>query len=226
MHRFLCLTLFLALAAAAPAQLSQKANAGYQTEEDRARVARSLANPEREEEQKPRELLDSIGVEKGMVIADIGTGVGFMLPYFQEAIGPEGKIYAEDIQQQFLDDVEKMVDAHQWENVVTILGDQVDPKLPAGAIDLAFILDAYHHFEYPVETMKKIRAALKPDGRLVVVDFYKSRTRPGRDPDWLKNHIRLDREGFQAEIEQAGFEMQRTFDHLPYQYAMIFEKSE
>ena len=226
MRRLLLLLASLSLAASLPAQLSKEANAGYQTAEDRARVAASLANPEREKEQKPRELIASIGIEKGATVADIGTGVGFMLPYFQEAIGPQGKIYAEDIQQQFLDDVEKMVDAHEWKNVTTVLGDQVDPKLPAASVDLAFILDAYHHFEYPIETMQKIRASLKPGGRLVVVDFYKSRTRPGRDPDWLKNHIRADRDEFRAEIEKAGFQFQRTFDHLSYQYALVFEKGE
>ena len=73
-------------------QVAAGANAGYQTAEGRARVAQSLANPEREKEQKPRELIASIGVQKGDVVADIGTGVGFMIPYFLEAVGPQGKI--------------------------------------------------------------------------------------------------------------------------------------
>lgn len=202
------------------------ANAGYQTAEGRARVAQSLANPEREKEQKPRELISSIGVKKGDVVADVGTGVGFMIPYFLEAVGPEGKIYAEDIQQDFLDQVQAHKAEQGWKNVETILGGQVDPKLPANSLDVAFILDAYHHFEKPTETMRAIRSALKPDGRLIVVDFYRSRSREGRDPDWAKNHIRADRDEFRAEIESAGLVFDRTFDHLPHQYALVFRKGD
>ena len=208
------------------AQVAAEANAGYKTAEGRARVAQSLANPEREKEQKPRELIASIGVERGDVVADIGTGVGFMIPYFLEAIGPQGKVYAEDIQQDFLDQVQAHKAEQGWDNVETILGDQVDPKLPANSVDVAFILDAYHHFEQPAETMRAIRGALKPDGRLVVVDFYRSRSREGRDPDWAKTHIRADRDEFRAEIEAAGLVFERTFDHLPHQYALIFRKGD
>lgn len=224
MYRIIVLGLIFGLAGLA--QVAEEANKGYQTEADRRRVARNLEGSKREREQKPRELLANIGLKKGDAVADIGSGPGFMLQYFQEVIGPEGKIYAEDIQKDFLNQVEAKIEKNGWTNVETILGTEDDPKLPADSVDLAFILDAYHHFNYPVETMKKIREAIKADGRLVVVDFYKSRTRPGRDPDWLKNHIRLDKEGFQAEIESAGFELEREFDHLPYQYALIFKKSD
>ena len=94
-----------------------------------------------------------------------------------------------------------------------------------GAVDVAFILDAYHHFEQPIETMRAIADSLKADGRLVVVDFYRSRVREGRDPDWALNHIRADRDEFRAELEAAGVKFVRTFDHLPHQYALIFEKA-
>ena len=218
------LPILLVSVALLPAQLAKKANEGYRNEEGRQRVARNLDNPDRVKEQKPRELLESIGVEKGAVIADIGSGPGFMIPYFLEAIGPEGKVLAEDIQQDFLDTVEEKKKENGWGNVETILGGQTDPNLPAESVDLAFILDAYHHFEEPVETMKAIRAALKPGGRLALIDFYRSRTREGRSPDWTRNHIRADRDEFRAEVEKAGFTFERTFDHLPYQYALIFRK--
>ena len=224
-NAWLSLSLFAVSAVLLPAQVSKEANSGYQTKEQRERVARNLDRPEREKSQKPRELIAAIGVSKGDVIADIGSGVGFMLPYFLEVIGPDGKIYAEDIQQDFLDTVEEKKSKNNWENVETILGDQKDPKLPAGQIDLAFILDAFHHFSYPVETMRNIRRALKPDGRLVMVDFYKSREHPTRGKDWLKDHIRLDRDGFAAEIASAGFKLEKQFDHLPHQYVLVFRKN-
>lgn len=221
------LTILVLLAAASlPAQLSQKANAGYRTEEDRARVARSLESEEREQRQKPRELLAAIGLKEGQTVADIGSGPGFMEPYFLEAIGPTGKIYAEDIQQDFLDQVEAKIQENGWRNVETILGDQIDPKLPKGKIDLAFILDAYHHFEYPVKTLSKIRESLAPGGRLVMIDFYRSREHPTMSKERLMGHIREDRDGFAKEIESAGFELIRHFDHLPHQYVLIFQAAD
>lgn len=224
MRKTLLPILAVAFAIGASAQVAKKANEGYQTAEDRARVARGLGGEDREERQKPRELLASIGIEPGATIADVGTGVGFMLPYFLERIGPDGKIYAEDIQQQFLDDVEKKKAENNWSNVVTILGEQIDPKLPKGEIDLAFILDAYHHFNYPAETMKMIGDSLAPNGRVVMIDFYRSREHPTMSPERLEGHIRKDRDGFKAEIEEAGFRLIRQFDHLPYQYVLIFQK--
>ena len=209
---------------AAAAQVATKANEGYQTAEDRQRVARGLGDPEREKRQLPRELLASIGVEPGAVVADVGTGVGFMIPYFLERIGPQGKLYAEDIQQDFLDQVENRKSEEGWTNVETILGGQIDPKLPKGRIDLAFILDAYHHFEHPAETLAKLSESLTPHGRLVLVDFYRSREHPTMSKERLLDHIRKDRDGFSEEVQAAGFRLIRQFDHLPYQYVLIFQK--
>ncbi len=206
------------------AQLAEKANEGYRTEQGRENVARGLDNPDRVKEQKPRALLKEIGLRKGDTVADIGTGVGFMIPFFLEVVGPQGKVLAEDIQQDFLDKVIAKKKEEGWTNVETVLGGQTDPKLPAGSVDLAFILDAYHHFEKPVETLKAIRASLKPGGRLALVDFYRFRTREGRSAEWTRNHIRADRDEFRAEVEQAGFTFERTFDHLPYQYVLLFKK--
>lgn len=219
-----CLALLLSAGAAFP-QVAEKANEGYRTPEGRERVANNLDNPDREKNQKPRELIAEIGIRKGDVVADVGTGVGFMLPYFVEAVGPTGFIYAEDIQQDFLTKARERIDQAGWENVKTVLGGQTDPKLPAGKLDLAFILDAYHHFEFPVDTLKNLRRSLKPDGRLVVVDFYRSRPHPTMSPERLKDHIRLDRDGFAKEIESAGFRLERTFDHLPHQYVLILRKT-
>ena len=219
------LACILLVAAALPAQLAKKANEGYQTPEDRARVARGLDAENREERQKPRELLAAIGLKVGQTVADIGSGPGFMTPYFIEIIGPTGKVYAEDIQQDFLDQVEAKIKEHGWTNVETILGGQVDPKLPPGEIDLAFILDAYHHFEKPGDTLANIRDSLAPGGRLAVIDFYRSRPHPTMSKERLEGHIREDRDGFAAEIEKAGFTLVRHFDHLPHQYVLLFEKS-
>lgn len=206
-------------------QVATDANSGYETREDRTRVARNLDNPDREDSQKPRELLAALGVKKGDTVADIGTGVGFMLPYLAEAVGPEGRVYAEDIFPDFLEKAQHKIDEHAWKHVQTVLGDEKDVKLPHGAIDLALILDVYHHFNYPHEVLASLRSALKPDGRVVVVDFYRSREHPRMPADRLENHIRLDRDGFADEIRSAGFELDRQFDHLPHQYVLVFKKN-
>jgi ubiquinone/menaquinone biosynthesis C-methylase UbiE len=211
-------------AGAAWTQVAEEANRGYETSEDRSRVAQNLDNADREDSQKPRELLAALGVSKGDTVADIGTGVGFMLPYLAEAVGPTGRVFAEDIFPDFLEKAQGKIDEHGWKNVTTVLGGEKDAKLPQGAVDLALILDVYHHFNYPAEVLASLRNSLKPDGRLVVVDFYRSRKHPRMSPDRLENHIRLDRDGFAAEIESAGFQLDRQFDHLPHQYVLVFKK--
>ena len=207
-----------------PGQVAEKANEGYRTKEDRARVAQGLDNPDRVQRQKPRELLQSLGIKEGDIVADIGTGTGFMLPYLVEAVGASGFVYAEDIQEDFLAKVKKKAAEKGWRNMKVVLGSEKDVMLPAGKLDWAFILDVYHHFNYPVEALTSIREALKPAGRVAVIDFYRGREHPSMSPERLRSHIRLDKEGFVEEIESAGFRLERSFDHLPYQYVLVFER--
>ena len=208
-----------------PAQVAEKANQGYQTEEQRARVARKLDNPDRVARQKPAELLEALKITEGDIVADIGTGVGFMLPYLVDAVGAGGTVWAQDIQDDFLSKVKEKIVADGWSmNVKIVKGAQKDVKLPASSLDLAFILDVYHHLNYPEETMATVHKAVKPGGRLVVIDFYRSREHPRMSEERRMNHIRLDRDGFAAEIEAVGFRLERHFDHLPHQYVLVFRK--
>ena len=128
------------VAAVLPAQVAEKANQGYQTEEQRKRVASNLDNPDRVERQRPAELLAELKINKGDTVADIGTGVGFMVPYLVDAVGPTGTVWAEDIQDDFLAKVKEKIKANGWSNVKTVKGGQTDVKLPAGSLDLGFIL--------------------------------------------------------------------------------------
>lgn len=221
--RSLVLAFFLA-AIPASAQVATEANERYANEKFREGLAKSLDDPERVERDKPDRLVAELNLRPGDVVADIGSGVGFMIPFFLGAIGPGGELYAQDVQQDFLDKVEEKKAERGWSNVETVLGDERNPNLPADTLDLAFALDAYHHFNYPEETLAHILAAVKPGGRFVVVDFYRSRPHPRMSPERLAGHIRKDRDGFAAEIQAAGFELVRMFDQLPYQYALIFRK--
>jgi ubiquinone/menaquinone biosynthesis C-methylase UbiE len=196
------------------AQVAATANGSYKTKEGRDKVAATLDDPHRDGRQKPLELIAAMGVKPGMTVADIGTGTGYMLPFLSDAVGPNGKVFGEDIQTDFLDRAKTRAKA----NVQLILGTETDPKLPANSVDIALVLDVYHHFDYPAKMLAAIRGALKPGAHLVIVDYYKSASpSPG--------HIRLERDDVAAEIEHNGFHLLGKREHIPNtQYMLTFEK--
>jgi ubiquinone/menaquinone biosynthesis C-methylase UbiE len=205
----------LILTLSAWAQVADDANKGYKTKEGRDKVAATLDDPHRDGRQKPLELIAAMNVKPGMTVADIGTGTGYMLPFLGKAVGPSGKVYGEDIQQEFLDRAKTKNVA----NAELILGTTTDPKLPANSVDVALVLDVYHHFDYPDKMLAAIRSGLKPGAHLVIVDFYKSASpSPG--------HIRLERDEVAAEIERNGFHLLSKRDHIPNsQYMLTFERT-
>lgn len=214
MNRF---TLFL-VASLASAQVADYANSGYKTEEGRARVAGTLDAHDREQTQKPRELVQAMGLAKGQTVADIGTGIGYMLPFLEEAVGAGGKLIAEDIFPDFLNKAKARAADKGLTNVTFILGNDRDSQLPANAVDAVLILDVYHHFDYPKEMLASVAKGLKNGGKLVIVDFYKQGF---RDP----KHIRLDQNDLNAEVESNGFQLVRTGPFTPdRQYMSIFRK--
>ncbi len=205
--------LFLLAAAALPAQVAGHANDHYQTPEQRQGLVRGLGRPGRSAEQKPAELVESMALKPGMVVADVGTGVGFMLPYLSRAVGPAGRVLAEDIFDDFLKEAARTVESAKLGNVTIVKGTEKDPRLPENEVDVVFTLDSYHHYDYPAEMLAAMRRALKPGGRLVVVEYHKSaRAMPG---GYALKHIRLDRTGFEREIEAAGFTLVSRHDHIP-----------
>jgi ubiquinone/menaquinone biosynthesis C-methylase UbiE len=154
-----------------------------------------------------------------MVVADIGTGAGFMLPYLADAVGTAGRVVAEDIFPDFLDEAKETAGEKKLTNVQFVLGTEKDVKLEPGTIDLAFVLDAYHHFDYPAEMLNSIRRALKDGGRLAIVDFYQ---RGFRDP----KHIRLDDREVIQEVTRHGFTLLSSRPFQPdRQYLAIFGKT-
>lgn len=209
------ITLLLSVASAY-GQVAATANSGYKTTEGRERVAKTLAASDRDGRQKPQELVDALQIKTGMTVADLGTGVGYMLPYFSKAVGPSGKVLAEDIFPDFLAQAKQTVARNSLTNVEFIHGTDKDPKLPAGAVDLAFTLDAYHHFDYPELMLAVVKKSLRPGGRVAIVDFYKAGF---RDPA----HIRLDQADVIKEVESFGFKLVSKSDHLPgTQYIAVF----
>jgi ubiquinone/menaquinone biosynthesis C-methylase UbiE len=211
---------FAAAALACTAQVAQHANERYQTREGRDGIAATLTAEGRERTQQPRELLASLGFRPGMTVADVGTGPGYMLPYLSEAVGPSGRVIAEDIFPDFLDRARRTSSEHKLENVTFVQGDERDARLPEAAVDAVLVLDVYHHFNYPVDMLASIRRALKPDGRLIIVEYEKSdKAMGGRGLE----HIRLGANDAIREIEKNGFALASRREHAPaVQWVAVF----
>jgi ubiquinone/menaquinone biosynthesis C-methylase UbiE len=218
-----CVLTSLLLAGGLFAQVASQANSGYKTEEQRQTVAKTLSDPARDEKQKPGELMRAAGIRPGMTVADVGTGIGFMLPFLSKRVGPEGKVVAEDIFDDFLAAAKQRAANQKLENVTFVKGTETDPKLPEGAMDLVLVLDVYHHFDFPDKMLAAIHKSLKPDGRLVIVEYYKrAEAMPGGR---ALTHIRLDMPDFIKEVEANHFHLIAEKEHIPdSQYMLILTK--
>lgn len=218
----LCAVLALTLPLAA--QVAKEANSQYQTPEGRREVAANLDTTDREQRQRPRELVQAIGVERGMSVADVGTGIGYMLPFLSRAVGPSGQVIAEDIFEDYLAAARLRVTEQKLSNVAFIRGTDKDPRLPSGSLDRVLVLDVYHHFDYPQAMLERISKALKPDGRLAIVEYYKNdKAMPnGR----ALTHIRLDKPDVIKEIEANHFRLVSEREQVKdVQYMLLFEKA-
>lgn len=148
-------------------------------------------------------VLDACAIEPGMTVADIGAGTGFYSRLFASAVGEEGWVYAVDISPRFLEHINRQAQDDEVRNLTSVLCSDRSVQLPPESIDVAFICDTYHHFEFPQSTLASLHRALKPGGTLVVIDFERI---PGESRDWILSHVRAGKETVRKEIEDAGFE--------------------
>lgn len=153
----------------------------------------------------------ALGLAPGMRVADVGAGTGLFLEPFARAVGREGRVYALDIGPRLVEHMRARAAAAGLEQVEARLCDERSIELPPGSIDLAFVCDTYHHFEYPRSTLTSIRSSLVPGGRLFVLDFERI---PGVSREWVLGHVRADKQVFTAEIVGAGFELVREHEIL------------
>jgi ubiquinone/menaquinone biosynthesis C-methylase UbiE len=206
------------------AQVAQQANSNYQTEQGRKNMAAGLADPQRDEMQRPGVLVRDMGLQPGMTVADVGTGVGYMLPFLSKRVGPDGKVLAEDIFDDFLAAAKQKASAANLENVSFIKGTETDPNLPEGQVDMVLALDVYHHFNYPERMLAAIHKSLRDGGKLVVVEYYK---RPAAMPEGrAMTHIRLDMPDAIKEIEANRFHLVEEKElSRDVQYMLILEKN-
>jgi SAM-dependent methyltransferase len=147
-------------------------------------------------------LADALMLETGDAVADIGAGTGFFLGQLSSRVGAGGRVYAVEIAPRFVEHLRERAASEGLENVTVVHGRGDSVELPEASIDLAWVCDVYHHFEYPQSTLASLMRAIRPGGHLVVVDFHRVE---GESPEWLVEHVRAGQEVFRAEIEQAGF---------------------
>lgn len=157
----------------------------------------------REVYDKRNEVIAACDVKDGMSIADVGAGTGLYTRLFAAQTGPKGRVFAVDIAAKFVDHVVASSREQKLNNVVGIVCKADSAELPEDSVDLVFICDTYHHFEFPQSTMKSIHSALRPGGIVCLVDFERIE---GVSSDWILGHVRAGKETVQQEMEAAGFE--------------------
>jgi ubiquinone/menaquinone biosynthesis C-methylase UbiE len=176
-----------------------------------------LERAEREREEAPSTALAIMRVMPGSTVADIGAGSGYFTERLAQLVGPTGRVYANDLQRGMLDLLQRRVERQRLTNVTLVLGEPADPKLPPAAIDLALMVDVYHELSDPQTMLANIRKALKPRGRLVLIEY------KGEDPSIpiLPSHKMTVAQARQ-EVEPEGFELTTVNSSLPRQHVLIF----
>jgi ubiquinone/menaquinone biosynthesis C-methylase UbiE len=178
-----------------------------------------LDRVERETEEAPDDALDIIGIKKGSTVADIGAGSGYMTVRMAKRVGDKGVVYANDIQQAMLDLLDARLKKSRISNVRLVLGAPDDPKLPADSIDLALLVDVYHEFSQPQAMLRHLHDALKPGGRLVLLEYRKE------DPAIpIRPEHKMSVAEAKLEVEAEGFRLGRVNDELPRQHVLIFNR--
>ena len=179
-----------------------------------------LVRPERIAEENPDGALDAMNIRPGMTVADLGSGVGYMTLRMAKRVGPTGKIYGVDLQPGMLTELQKNAKAAGITNVESILSEPTDPKLPAGKIDMILMVDVYHEISQPQVMLRKLRQALKADGRLVLLEYR------AEDPSIPINpEHKMTVEQVRREIEPEGFHLQTPIETLPRQHLLILTKT-
>jgi ubiquinone/menaquinone biosynthesis C-methylase UbiE/intracellular sulfur oxidation DsrE/DsrF family protein len=169
------------------------------------------------------EIVAALKLKSGTTVADIGAGTGLFTRLFAESVGMEGRVIAVDISKKFLEHIDRTSREAGLKNVETQVCTDDETGLMPGTVDLAFICDTYHHFEFPQKTLASIHKALKPEGRLILIDF---RRIPGESSDFVMGHVRAGEEVFVSEVIQAGFRKSRELNGiLKENYAIEFVKS-
>jgi predicted methyltransferase len=177
-----------------------------------------LESPDRDLWQRPDQIMDAMAIADASVVADIGAGSGWFTIRIARRVGPQGRVYAEDVQTEMINAITRRVAREGLPNVHAVLGLKNDPRLPE-KVDAALMVDAYHEIENRVAVLSSLAASLKPQGRIGVIDFKLDGTGPGPEPD-----ERVSPDVVVKDAKEAGLRLIRQEPFLPYQYFLIFGK--
>lgn len=175
----------------------------------------------REPYDRRAEILQACQLRPGMIVADVGAGTGLFTRLLAERVGPQGQVFAADISDEFVEHIRRSCSAAGVQNVSPLICDPDNVRLPPDSVDLIFICDTYHHFEYPQRTMQSIHRALRAGGSLIVIDFQRIE---GVSSEWVLNHVRAGKETVIDEIQQSGFELVDAPEIMQENYFLRFRK--
>jgi len=177
-----------------------------------------LESPDRDQWNKPDQIMDALGIADGSVVAELGAGGGWFTVHLARRVGPNGLVYAEDIQPQMIEYIGRRVQREGLANVRTVLGTAQDPRLPAG-IDVVLIMDVYQEIEDPVTLLRNVERSLRPQGRIGIVNFIKGGGGPGPAPD-----ERVDPDVVIRTAASAGLQLTSREVVQPFLYLLVFGK--
>ena len=180
-----------------------------------------LMRESRQREEDCRMLLEALQIKLGQTICDLGCGNGFYTLELARRVGPEGTVYAVDIQPEMLRLLVVRARQEKLFNIRPVLGTMIDPRLPTGKVDLVFCVDVYHEFSHPEQMLNQIRDSLSPAGQIVLAEFR------GEDPAVpIKPLHKMTKVQVKRELEPNGFTLVRDFDQLPWQHLMFFRQAD
>lgn len=217
-----CWLLFYGLMPAVAAE--QNVNPGinqYYQDAEYQRWLSTFERPGREVYDRRQDVVQALELKAEMDIADIGAGTGFYSLLFAEQVGKSGNVFAVDVTDDFVRNIQRRASEKNLNNIHAILSNQKDTRLDSNSIDMAFICNTYHHFEYPQSMLASIHRALRPGGTLIIIDY---RKQPGTSSSWVMSHVRSDISAVIQEIEQAGFKLHSESAMLKENYFLRFVK--
>jgi ubiquinone/menaquinone biosynthesis C-methylase UbiE len=176
-----------------------------------------LEGPDREAFQRPEQIMDALLIGDGSTVADLGAGGGWFTVRLAIRVGPNGRVYAEDVQPEMIQAIERRVAREGLKNVTMVLGTQTNSNLPAGAVDAILIVDAYHEMEQPVTLLRNMAMSLKPTGLIGIINYKKDGVGPGPAME-----ERVDPEKVIHDAQAAGLVLRKRETFLRYQYLLTF----